>query len=134
MKKKSITEPVESSPEDLCACRDHSSAYAAHQKDLQRMILEASGLSELFKALSDETRTRILFLLSAGELCVCDLAELLEMSLPAVSHHLRFLRLMHLVGHHKEGKQVFYRLADDHVLQLIRVAQAHFAEGREDEP
>jgi len=111
---------------DVCDC--HSEGFSGRKVDLQAMILQASGLSELFKALSDETRTRILFLLSAGELCVCDMAELLHMSLPAISHHLRLLRIMRLATARKEGKQVMYRLADDHVLQLIKVAQEHFAE------
>ncbi len=130
MKKTCIT-PNNASA-DLCSCPDHSHEFTVHEAELRQMILEASGLSELFKALADETRTRILFLLSRGELCVCDLADLLETSLPAVSHHLRFLRLMHLVNHRKEGRMVFYHLADNHVLQLIQVAQEHFAEGREE--
>ncbi|MEE8440640.1 MAG: metalloregulator ArsR/SmtB family transcription factor, partial [Spirochaetia bacterium] len=71
------------------------------------MLVEVSGLSELFRALSDETRTKILYLLSEQELCVCDLAHLLETSLPAVSHHLRLLKIMRLVKSRKEGKQVF---------------------------
>ncbi|SHJ34760.1 transcriptional regulator, ArsR family [Desulfofundulus thermosubterraneus DSM 16057] len=93
-------------------------------------MLEVAGLSELFKVLGDETRTKILYLLSYRELCVCDLAEILEMSLPAVSHHLRLLKAMRLVKYRREGKMVYYSLDDDHIVNLIREAQAHFAEER----
>ena len=89
-----------------------------------------AGISEVFKALSDETRTRILYLLAARELCVCDLADILGMTLPAVSHHLRLLRTMRLVKFRREGKQAFYRLDDDHILRLIEVTREHFGEGR----
>ena len=92
------------------------------------MLLEASGLSELFKALADETRTKILYLLSDGDLCVCEMAELLGMSLPAVSHHLRLLKIMRLVSNRRDGRQVFYTLQDEHVADLIRIAREHFAE------
>lgn len=112
-------------------CEQFSPHYETRKDRYEAMVLEVSGLSELFKALADETRTRILYLLSEGELCVCDLAAILNMSLPAVSHHLRLLKVMRLVGFRKEGKQVFYHLADEHVLLLIKVALEHFAEERE---
>ncbi|MDQ0287183.1 ArsR family transcriptional regulator [Desulfofundulus luciae] len=99
-------------------------------EDLKDKVLEVAGLSELFKVLGDETRTKILYLLSYRELCVCDLAEILEMSLPAVSHHLRLLKAMRLVKYRREGKMVYYSLDDDHIVNLIREAQAHFAEER----
>ncbi len=112
--------------EHLCAeyrltCREDESR-------LREMLPQVAGLSELFRALADETRTRILHLLSARELCVCDLAYLLDMTLPAVSHHLRLLRLLRLVRTRRQGKMVFYALDDDHVLDLIRVAREHFHE------
>ena len=107
-------------------CSEYSLSCEQNEKELREMLLEVSGLSELFRALADETRTRILYLLSKQELCVCDIAHLMEMSLPAVSHHLRLLKMMRLVRTRREGKQVFYALDDDHVLTLIRVAQEHF--------
>ncbi len=67
---------------------------------------------------------------SLQELCVCDLAEVLEMSMPAVSHHLRLLKAMRLVKYRKAGKQVYYSLADDHIVSLINRAQEHFEEER----
>lgn len=87
-----------------------------------------SGLSELFKALSDETRCKIVYLLSNEELCVCDIAELVGQSPPAVSHHLRFLRWLRLVKHRKEGKRVYYSLDDHHVVDIILEALQHMRE------
>ncbi|HHY39033.1 MAG TPA: helix-turn-helix transcriptional regulator [Clostridia bacterium] len=99
-------------------------------EELRDKVLGAAGLSEIFKVLGDESRTKILYLLAHRELCVCDLASLLDISLPAVSHHLRLLKAMRLVKYRREGKTVYYSLDDPHVLNLIREAQAHFAEGR----
>ena len=114
--------------DDICA--EFSVNCLDNEKRLRQMIVEVSGLSELFRAMSDETRTKIIYLLSEQELCVCDIAHLLDASLPAVSHHLRLLKIMRLVKSRKEGKQVFYTLDDDHVLSLIRVAQEHFIDQR----
>ncbi|NLY55438.1 MAG: helix-turn-helix transcriptional regulator [Firmicutes bacterium] len=97
---------------------------------LRGKLLEVSGLSELFAVLADETRTKIIYLLSVQELCVCDLADLLELTMPAVSHHLRLLKAMRLVKYRRDGKQVYYSLEDQHIVDLIKVAQEHFAEGR----
>jgi len=97
---------------------------------LRERLLEVAGLSEIFKVLGDETRTRILYLLSLKELCVCDIAEIMEMSLPAVSHHLRLLKALRLVKYRRDGKQVYYSLDDHHIVALIRMAQEHFQEER----
>jgi len=112
--------------EDLCEefCPSGNLDY------LREKILEVAGLSEIFKALGDETRTKILYLLAHQELCVCDLASVLGMSLPAISHHLRLLKMLRLVRYRRDGKMVYYSLDDEHVLSLIREAQAHFAEQR----
>lgn len=107
-------------------CTEYSLSCVDREDELRRKIVEISGLSELFRALADDTRTKILYLLSEQELCVCDLAYLLEMSLPAVSHHLRLLRIMRLVRPRRRGKQMFYSLDDDHVVSLILTAQKHF--------
>ncbi|MEW6447097.1 MAG: metalloregulator ArsR/SmtB family transcription factor [Bacillota bacterium] len=97
---------------------------------LKDKILEVAGLSEVFRVLSDETRTKIVYLLSHQELCVCDLAEALEMNLPAISHHLRLLKALRLVKYRRSGKMVFYSLDDQHIVNLIREARQHLAEGR----
>lgn len=100
---------------------------------LREKLLAVAGLSEIFKALGDETRTRIVYLLSLRELCVHDIASVMEMSLPAVSHHLRLLKLLRLVKHRREGRHVYYSLDDEHVLELIRVAKEHYDEERNNE-
>lgn len=97
---------------------------------LRSRLDEVAGLSETFKVLSDETRAALVHLLSIQELCVCDIAEVLGLSLPAVSHHLRLLKAMRLVKHRRRGKQVFYSLDDHHIVGLIRLAQEHHQEGR----
>lgn len=111
-------------------CTEYSLSCTANEPELRDALDEVNGLSELFRVLADETRTKILYLLSEQELCVCDLAHLLDMSLPAVSHHLRLLKDTRLVRHRRDGKQVFYALDDDHVLSLIRVAQKHYIDQR----
>ena len=113
---------------DLCG--EYSLSCKDREAELRQRILDISGLSELFRALADETRTKILYLLSAQELCVCDLAYLLDMSLPAVSHHLRLLKIMRLVRTRRAGKQVFYSLEDEHVVSLIITAQEHYIDQR----
>lgn len=113
---------------DLCS--EYSLSCQDRESELRQKILDISGLSELFRALADETRTKILYLLSEQELCVCDLAYLLDMSLPAVSHHLRLLKIMRLVRARRAGKQVFYSLDDEHVVSLIMTAQEHFIDQR----
>lgn len=95
-------------------------------EELRHRLEAVAGLSELFKALADETRTRVLVALDERELCVHDLAELMGMSLPAMSHHLRLLRAARLVRARREGKHVIYRLHDLHVVALIRKALEHF--------
>ncbi len=76
---------------------------------------ELYDLAELFKVFGDSTRMRILFVLFEAEVCVCDLAEALNMTQSAISHQLRILKQNKLVKSRREGKSVFYSLADDHV-------------------
>lgn len=115
------------SRQDIC---DQYCPNCLERDKLEEKLLEVAGLSELFRVLGDETRTKIIYLLSEQELCVCDLAEILDMSMPAVSHHLRLLRTMRLVKYRREGKQVYYTLDDHHIVNLIRQAQEHYAEER----
>lgn len=97
---------------------------------MKAKLLEVAGLSEIFKVLGDETRTKILYILAHRRLCVCDIAAILGMSLPAISHHLRLLKAMRLVKYEREGKMVYYTLDDGHIINMIKEAQEHFAEGR----
>lgn len=88
-----------------------------------------AGASDVLKAIADPTRMRILSALrAAGELCVGDLAAVVEMSESAVSHQLRFLREVNLVSSHKESRQVFYRVADEHVATILKYALEHAGE------
>ncbi len=77
------------------------------------------AMAESFKALADPTRLKILALLFNGEHCVGDLADHLDVSQSAVSHQLRLLRSLNIVRYHKEGREVFYDLADDHVRDIL---------------
>lgn len=90
---------------------------------------ECAGLAELFRALGDLTRVRLLAALAESELCVCDLAELAGLSSSAVSHQLRLLRMARLVRCRKEGKNVYYALDDDHVRRLLAQGLDHVREG-----
>ena len=113
-------------PQDIC---QEYGISVEHELDrLRESLMSVVGLSELFKVLADETRTQILHLLSARELCVCDLALILQMTPPAVSHHLRLLKMMNLVRYRRAGKMVYYSLDDNHVLELISVASDHYRE------
>lgn len=89
---------------------------------------EVTELAQLFKVLGDPTRTRILRALRSGELCVCDISHVLNMSISSVSHQLRVLRQHDLVRFRREGKIVFYSLADPHVLALHETALEHVRE------
>ncbi|MGN0994104.1 MAG: ArsR/SmtB family transcription factor [Butyricicoccus sp.] len=84
--------------------------------------------AEFFKAFSDKTRLRILAALAIGELCVCDIAELLGMTQSAISHQLRFLKELRLVSNRKEGKTVYYTLNDDHIGTILAQGLTHVQE------
>ena len=85
-------------------------------------------LAELFKIFGDSTRIKILYALFEAELCVCDIAQLLGLTQSAVSHQLRVLKSSRLVKPRKEGKSVFYSLADDHVRRIIAQGMDHICE------
>ena len=115
--------------EDLC-CEAH---------ELHRELLEIVNktmpeetelydLAELFKIFGDSTRIRILFVLFEAEVCVCDLAQVLNMTQSAVSHQLKILKQNKLVKSRREGKSIFYSLVDDHVRTIIAQGQEHIEE------
>ena len=85
-------------------------------------------LAELYKVFGDSTRIKILYVLFESEMCVCDIAQLLGMSMSAISHQLRVLKQSHLVRFRKEGKTVFYSLADDHVRSILGQGLDHVCE------
>ncbi|SBW04220.1 Cadmium resistance transcriptional regulatory protein CadC homolog [uncultured Eubacteriales bacterium] len=85
-------------------------------------------LAELFKIFGDSTRIKILYALFEAEMCVCDIAQLLGMTQSAISHQLRALKQSKLVKYRREGKTVFYSLADSHVRLIINQGMEHVAE------
>lgn len=85
-------------------------------------------LAELFKVFGDSTRIRILYVLFEKEVCVCDLAQTLNMTQSAVSHQLKILKQSKLVKARREGKSIFYSLADDHVRLIIDQGMEHVEE------
>ncbi len=89
---------------------------------------ELYDLSELFKVFGDSTRIRILFVLFEAEVCVCDLAKVLNMTQSAISHQLRILKQNKLVKSRREGKSIFYSLADGHVRTIISQGLDHIEE------
>ena len=91
--------------------------------------LELISLTDFFKALGDPARVRILCLLLEGEECVGGLADRLQMTQSAVSHQLTVLKNHRLVGSRREGKQVYYALADEHVRMVIGMGMEHVMEG-----
>ena len=86
------------------------------------------ALSDIFKTLGDKTRLKIVFALSACELCVCDIAAVCNLSESAASHQLKILRMLKIVKFRKEGKIVYYSLADEHVSSIIKQSIDHVAE------
>lgn len=112
-------------------CCEH---VCVHEKLLQKVTAqmpkeeELYDLAELFKVFGDSTRIRILFVLFEAEVCVCDLAEALRMTQSAVSHQLKILKQAKLVKNRREGKSIFYSLADDHVRAIIGQGLEHIEE------
>lgn len=106
----------------------------AHNETVEKVIKEMPeeetlyDLAELFKVFGDSTRIKILYALFETQLCVCDIAKLLNVSQTAVSHQLRILRTNKLVIGRKEGKNVLYSLADDHVRTMIGMGLEHIEE------
>lgn len=114
-----------------CECCE---ATEVHQ-DLLRIVNETMpseealyDLAELFKVFGDSTRIRILYVLFEAEVCVCDLAEALSMTQSAISHQLKILKQNKLVKARREGKSIFYSLADNHVRAIIAQGMEHVEE------
>jgi ArsR family transcriptional regulator len=112
----------------LCSC-------SVIHEDVIRQV--QSGLShddqlrktaELFKAVSDPTRLKIINALLLAEMCVCDIAALMDMTQPAISHHLKVLRQLQLVKYRREGKSVYYELDDEHVRNVFYQGLLHASE------
>lgn len=89
---------------------------------------ELYALADLYKIFGDSTRIKILYVLSKSEMCVCDIAGILKMTISAISHQLKILKQARLVKFRKEGKAVFYSLADNHVTTIINNGMEHIEE------
>ena len=105
----------------------HKDAVDFVRAELPEFRLTA-GAAGFFKVFGDSTRLRILWALYIRELCVCDISELLGVSVSAVSHQMKTLRTARLVKSRREGKNIYYSLDDDHVGQILSLAQIHIAE------
>jgi DNA-binding transcriptional ArsR family regulator len=113
---------------DICDCRiiHDDKVSDARKSALSNETTE--DLCQTFKALGDVSRLKILWALEHQEMCVCDLAALLGITESAVSHQLRLLRTLRLVKNRRKGTILYYRLADDHVSELVRIALEHIRE------
>ena len=113
---------------DLCDCRcihenrvTDAAKHALPEQDNQRM-------AQLFKAMGDANRLKVLWALEQEEMCVCDIAAFLKISESAVSHQLRMLRQLQLVSNRREGPILYYRLNDRHINELMQIALRHTRE------
>jgi ArsR family transcriptional regulator, lead/cadmium/zinc/bismuth-responsive transcriptional repressor len=113
---------------ESCAA-PHSHGKLTDDRREHLMSIDAiQALADTFRILGDPTRVRILDVLTAGELCVCDIAELVGISESAVSHQLRLLRGMRLVRPRRAGRQVYYSFDDQHILSLFQQGLRHVTE------
>lgn len=85
-------------------------------------------LAEFFKVFADSTRMKIIYALMENELCVCDIANIVQTTQSAISHQLRLLKQAKLVKFRKEGKVVYYSLDDDHIIQIVKKGREHIEE------
>ena len=113
-----------------CVCDEicvHTEA-TKRAKSLMQSDEVSYKTAELFKIFADNTRLKILNLLSISELCVCDIADVLNMTISAISHQLRILKQSNLVKQRRDGKSIYYSLADSHVEKIILCATEHIME------
>lgn len=110
---------------ESCSCpiiHEEVVAYVKEKLPQEEILFD---LAELFKIFGDSTRIKIICALFTSEMCVCDIAALLEMNQSAISHQLRILKQARLVKYRREGKIVFYSLDDEHVQQIFDCGLAH---------
>lgn len=112
----------------LCDCdvihEDVVSEVRSKMLDEEILLL----MADFYKALSDSTRIKIIDVLDEGELCVCDISVLLNMTKSAVSHQLKNLKELNLIKARKQGKKVYYSLADNHVKEVFEISKEHILE------
>lgn len=109
-------------------CKEH----CVHLDNIKEINIPSDevlyDVAELFKVFGDSTRVRILYVLFEKEVCVCDIAELLNMNQSAISHQLRILKNANLVKNRREGKTIYYSLKDSHVVTIFKQAFDHVLE------
>ena len=110
--------------DEFCTHGEIISQVQPHMPDEEKLY----DLAELFKMFGDSTRIRILYVLFEAEMCVCDIAEVLRMTQSAISHQRRLLKQAKLVKNRREGKTVYYSLADEHVRSIIYQGMEHIEE------
>ena len=110
---------------DLCDICHHHNPHLPAEPPADEVLYK---LADLYKVFGDPTRIRILYALSSGELCVCDIAEVLGMTQSAISHQLRVLKQTALVKFRREGKTVYYSLADGHIATILAQGLDHVQE------
>ena len=114
---------AEEREEIICDCQEIHEDLLKIVNETMPDEEELYDLADLFKVFADSTRIRILFVLFESEVCVCDLAKVLNMTQSAVSHQLRILKQNKLVKARRDGKSIFYSLADDHVRTIISMGR-----------
>lgn len=113
---------------------EHCECHETHKDLIEKVVNrlpdedELYDLAELFKVFGDSTRIRILTVLFGEEMCVCDITEALGMNQSAVSHQLKILKQAKLIKNRREGKLVYYSLADDHVATILAMGLEHIEE------
>lgn len=108
---------------DLC------DVYVVHEeavREIKPQVEKLTGMAELFKALSDDTRCKLLYALMLQELCVCDLSVILDTTPSNTSHHLRHLRVANLVNFRREGRTVYYSLNNKDLADIIKIRLRQF--------
>jgi len=115
--------------QDICEVKCINPGKISRTRRAMASEADCAGLAGIFKVLGDVTRVRMLKALSIQELCVCDLAAVLDLTQSAVSHQLRLLRGARLVKYRKDGKVVYYSLDDDHVKTLFDQGLEHVQQG-----
>ena len=113
---------------ECCDCFLPHGDVIAQVKPKLPDVEELYDLAELFKVFGDTTRIRILYVLFEAEMCVCDIAETLDLTPSAISHQLRLLKQFKLVKNRRDGKTIYYSLADDHVRSIINQGREHIEE------
>lgn len=113
---------------DCCELTHHHIEQVSRWKDDMPDEDTLYDLADLYKIFGDSTRIKIMYLLLRSEMCVCDIADVLNMNQSAISHQLRVLKQNKLVKNRREGKSVFYSLTDDHVMLILSQGMEHILE------